>query len=306
MRRVLVIAGPTASGKSAFAADVAEQFGGVVINADSMQLYRPLRILTARPDDATMARVPHRLYGVLEATEIASAASWRERALAEIDAAGDRLSIVVGGTGLYLRALMKGLSDLPPVPAQIRAQAMARHAELGPLAFHAEVAARDPETAARLPPGDTQRLVRAWEVFEATGRRFSEWIANPVVPPPAGLTFHPIVLLPPRDELYATIDRRMASMLESRALDEVRDLGDLDPMLPIMKAVGVRELQVHLKGLESLENSLAAAQMETRRYAKRQMTWFRNQLPDATQFAQFYNPDRPEFFSFIRHFMLTV
>jgi tRNA dimethylallyltransferase len=306
MRPVLIIAGPTASGKSAFAADVAAAFDGVVINTDSMQLYRPLRILTARPDDATLARAPHRLYGVLEAEEIASAASWREMALREIEAAASKLPIVVGGTGLYLRALMRGLSDLPPVPKEIRAQAMARYAELGPEAFHAELAKRDPATATRLPPGDTQRMVRAWEVFEATGRRFSDWIANPVIPPPDGLAFHPVVLLPPRAALYATIDRRMATMPKTGAIEEARGLADLDPMLPIAKAVGARELLAYVKGLMSLNESLALAQRETRRYAKRQMTWFRNQMPDATRFEQFYNPEQPEFFSFIRQTLLTV
>jgi tRNA dimethylallyltransferase len=300
-RPVLVLAGPTASGKSGLATALAERLDGVVINADAMQVYRELAILTARPGPAELARAPHFLYGVLPANDPCSAARWRALALETIDAVAPRLPIVVGGTGLYLRALLRGLAPLPPVPAAVRAAAAARRRALGPEAFHREVAARDPAMAARLPVGDTQRLIRAWEIFEATGRPWSAWLAAPDQPPPSDLHFAVMVTAPPRAALYRAIDRRLAAMLEHGALDEVRALRDLDPALPIHKALGVRELARHLRGELDLADALAAAQQATRRYAKRQMTWLRHQLPGATWFdAQYSDQLDPEIFSFIR------
>jgi len=314
---VVVIGGPTASGKSAVALAVAEEFGGTVINADSMQVYRELAILTARPGPSDLVRAPHRLYGILGAAERCSAARWRSLALAEIAAShrDRKLPVVVGGTGLYLRALLDGLSPIPEVPAAIRAAALARLAALGAPGFHAELAGRDPVTAARLQPGDRQRLVRAWEVLEATGRSLADWqreAPRPGADEPA-LAPLTIVLEPPRLALYAACDARLARMVADGALEEVAALGrlGLDPALPAMKAVGVPELLAHLRGESELAPALAAAQQATRRYAKRQTTWFRHQLAAAERLevegvgAQFLERVRPRIFAIIRQFMLT-
>ena len=285
---VIVIGGPTASGKSGLAVDIAEAFGGTVINADSMQLYRELDVLTARPGAEDLARAPHRLYGVLPGSERGSAARWRALALAEIDAAqaAGRLPIVVGGTGLYLRALMDGLCDVPTIPEEIRTAARERHAALGGPAFRAELVARDPASE-RLNPGDTTRLVRAWEVLEATGRPLTDWQSAAPDGPPPGLRFQTYVIDPPRPDLYAMCDKRFAVMLERGALEEVcaLDALGLDPELPVMKALGVPELRAHLHGDLSLNAATTRAQQSTRHYAKRQVTWFRHQLLDKAAHA---------------------
>lgn len=278
---VVVIGGPTASGKSAMALDIAEAWGGTVINADSMQLYRELRVLTARPGAEDTARVPHRLYGVLPAAERGSAARWRDLALdaiGEASAAG-RLPVVVGGTGLYLRALMNGLSAVPPVPDAVRRAAHVRLATLGGVAFRDELVRRDPAQA-HLNPGDTTRLTRAWEVLEATGRPLSAWQRDAAEGAPPGLDFAVIVLDPPRDALYASCDGRFRAMVEHGALDEVRALDalDLPDGLPALKALGVLELRAHLTGVLPLDEAVERAQRSTRNYAKRQVTWFRNQI----------------------------
>ncbi len=311
------MAGPTASGKSALALELAEAFDGAIINADAMQVYRELEVLTARPDAAASARAPHRLYGVLPGAEPCSAGRWRDLALAEIAeaVAAGRLPIVVGGTGLYLRALARGLAPLPPVPAAQRRAARERHRELGGAAFHAALAARDPATAARLEPGDSQRLIRAWEVLEATGRPISAWQAEESGAA-ALYRFHCIALRPPRDALYAACDRRFLTMVEAGALEEVRALLalGLDPELPVMKALGVAELAAHLDAALPLETAIARAQQATRRYAKRQMTWLRTQLPrdfSSNQVspiaieAQFSESLRQEIFTIIREYVLT-
>ncbi len=278
---VLVLVGPTASGKSGLAIRLAQAFDGVIINADSMQVYRELRILTARPDEAALAQAPHRLYGTLSGREACSAGRWRDLAVAEIEAAraAGRLPLLVGGTGLYVRALQEGLAEIPAVPEAVRAAAVALHRELGGAAFQAELARRDPATAARLHANDSQRLVRAWEVFEATGRPLVEWQAD-AGSGGAPYRFLNLVLLPPRQELYARCDSRFHAMLEAGALGEVESLLALgiDPALPVMKAVGVAELARHLAGHLSLEEAVATAQRNTRRYAKRQYTWLRTQL----------------------------
>ncbi|MBI3516946.1 MAG: tRNA (adenosine(37)-N6)-dimethylallyltransferase MiaA, partial [Proteobacteria bacterium] len=258
-RPVLVIAGPTASGKSGLALALAERLDGALINADAMQVYRELRILTARPTQADLARAPHHLYGVLDAADACSAARWRALALEAIAAAAPRRPIVVGGTGLYLRALLRGLTPLPPVPAAVREAATARRRALGAEAFHREVAARDPVMAAKLPVGDRQRLIRAWEIFEATGRPWSAWLARPTEAPPSGLNFAVLALAPPRDALYRAIDARLVRMVDDGALDEVRAVMELDPALPIHKALGVRELARHLRGELAREAAVAAA-----------------------------------------------
>ena len=279
-RRVIVIGGPTGGGKSALALALAERLDGVVINADAMQVYRELRILTARPTDWQEGRVPHRLYGVLPAAQACSAASWRAMALAEIDAAAPRLPILVGGTGLYLSALMTGLPPVPEIPRPVRAAARDRHRVLGGVGLHAELATRDAAMAARLDPGDKQRLIRAWEVVEATGRSLAEWQQEPAGPP-AGLDFRPVLVAPPRTALYAACDARFLGMVEDGAMDEVRRLLalGLDRDLPAMKALGVRELGRHIAGELDLDRAITQAQQATRNYAKRQLTWFRHQPP---------------------------
>jgi tRNA dimethylallyltransferase len=270
-----------------------------------MQLYRPLEILTARPGPDLLRRAPHHLFGILDASERASAASWRDLALATISANEAKLPIIVGGTGLYLRALMHGLADLPAVPPDIREAATARYADLGPEAFHAELARIDPQTASRLPPSDRQRLIRAWEIYQATGRSLGDFLSHPVVPPPDDLVFHPVVLMPPRPALYAVIDARVEAMVERGVLAEIGTLAPLDPSLPILKSVGAREFLAHINGQCSLAESVQAAQQATRHYAKRQTTWFRHQMADATQFSKFYNPNDAEIYSFIRQNLLT-
>ena len=246
-----------------------------------MQVYRELRVLTARPGDADLARTPHHLYGVLPAAERCSAARWRSMAVAVLEDlhATGRVPVVVGGTGLYLRALMEGLADVPAVPEDMRRAARARRAALGAGAFHAELSARDPVMGARLDPGDTTRTLRAWEVLEATGRSLADWQALPADGPPPGFRFLPVFVDPPRDVLYARCDRRFGTMMDEGALDEVRALDTLglDPGLPAMKALGVPELRAHLRGDRALDDAVAHARMQTRRYAKRQVTWFRHQ-----------------------------
>ena len=224
---VVVVAGPTASGKSALALAIAERYGGTVINADSMQVYRELRILTARPSPEDEARVPHRLYGCISARDVCSAGRWRELAMAAIGeaAAAGRLPIVTGGTGLYLHALQHGLSPIPDVPEPVRAAARALHAGIGGLALHRLLVERDAATAEQLRPSDTQRLIRAWEVLEATGQGLAAWRRN--VPPVEGLSFLPLVLLPPRPWLYARCDARLVHMIGQGALAEVAALDKL-------------------------------------------------------------------------------
>ena len=307
---VLIVAGPTASGKSGLALAVAEEFDGVIVNADSMQVYRELRILTARPMPADEARAPHRLYGVLSASEACSAGRWRDMALAEIERAhaAGKLPIVCGGTGLYLKALTGGLSPVPEPPDEIREAMRARLGAKGSQALHRELSARDPEMAKRLEPADGQRIARALEVLEATGRSLAAWQAGPAEEPPAGLRFATILLAPPREALYARCDRRLKAMAEEGALDEVRRLTamGLAPDLPAMKALGVKEFADYLAGNRAFDEALAAAQQATRNYAKRQMTWFRNQIiADKMITTQFSESMLPEIFSFIRHFLLT-
>jgi tRNA dimethylallyltransferase len=312
---VVIVTGPTAGGKSGLALELAEAFDGVVINADSMQVYRELEILTARPGIEALARAPHRLYGSLSGREPCSAGRWRELARTEIAAAhaAGKLPLVVGGTGLYLRALIEGLAEVPEVPAALRDAAVARLRELGAPGLHAELAARDPVMAARLRPGDSQRLIRAWEVLEATGRSLAAWQAEaaPGLGVPA-CRFLRLVRLPPRAALYAACDARFLAMIERGALDELRALRELglDPRLPVMRALGLRELGQHLDGALSLDAAVARAQQATRNYAKRQMTWLRTQAPPEPvrtlvldeQYSKSLNP---KIFANIRRFLLT-
>jgi tRNA dimethylallyltransferase len=311
---VMMIAGPTASGKSALAAAVAAAWGGTVINADSMQVYRELEVLSARPGGAELAQAPHRLYGVLSGSEACSVGRWRELALAEVEAAlaAGRLPILAGGTGLYLKAFAEGLNEIPEVPAALRAAARAELAELGAEAFHARLAGRDPVMAGRLAPADRQRLLRAWEVLQATGRSLADWQAAPAAPAP--YRFARLCLLPPRQAIYAACDARLAAMVEAgSAQAEVRALLTLglDAALPVMKAVGVPELAGYLAGETDLAAALARAQQATRNYAKRQVTWLRHQVigNDPTVLVmetQYSESLREDFFAKIRHYLLTT
>ncbi len=309
---VVMIAGPTASGKSGLAAALAQALDGVVINADSMQVYRELSVLTARPSPAEVEKVPHRLYGTLSGAESCSAGAWRDSAMKEVAAALDagKLPILVGGTGLYLQGFEQGLNAVPAIPEDIRRATRAELAEGGAAALHGKLAERDPVMAARLSPNDGQRLARAWEVLAATGRSLAAWQAEE--PEPAPFHFIKLCLLPPREALYAGCDARLAAMLDQGALAEVESLLalDLDPGLPVMKALGVPELAAHLAGAESLESALARAQQATRRYAKRQMTWLRHQfLSNDTKImvieAQYSESLLPEILAKIRQILLT-
>ena len=276
----LIIAGPTASGKSALALAVARVVPAVIINADSMQLYRELRVLTARPGPEDEARAPHALYGVRPAAEAASVAWWRERALAEMAAAraAGRLPILCGGTGLYFKALTEGLSDIPPVPEAARAEARGLLAGEGPAALHARLAAVDPESAARLQPGDSQRLARAWEVWRGTGRGIAAWQTAAPGQPPAPYEFSALHVDPPREALRAAIGARWAAMLRAGAVEEVRALRALalDPALPAMRAHGVPEISAMLEGRMTEAEAGRRAVLAIGQYTKRQATWFRH------------------------------
>jgi tRNA dimethylallyltransferase len=279
----VLIAGPTASGKSAVALGLAEALGGIVVNADSMQVYRDLRVITARPTPDEEARVPHRLYGHVDAGESYSAGRWCEdlrRVLDEAAATG-RTPIVVGGTGLYFKALTQGLAAVPPIPTALRARVRQRIEQEGPEAVHADLARSDPAGAARIRAGDRTRVARAVEVLEATGRPLAEWHRlgwPPILDPD---TASKVFLAPDRQQLFDRIDARFDRMLHCGALEEVRALDGrgLDPLLPAMKAHGVPWLRRHLAGEISLEDAAAEGKRDTRRYAKRQGTWFRHQMP---------------------------
>jgi tRNA dimethylallyltransferase len=280
----ILIAGPTASGKSALALALAEKLGSTIVNADSMQVYRDLRIITARPSPGEEARVPHRLYGDLDARENYSVGRWCRdvgAALAEIEAQG-RVAILVGGTGLYFKALTSGLAAVPPIPGDIRERVRGRLASEGAAALHAELGRLDPVTAQRLMVNDRSRISRALEVVLATGRSLSDWHREglPALVDPKRAA--KIFLTCERKQLVARIETRFAAMLAAGALDEVRALAarKLDPALPAMKAHGVPWLIRHFNGEISLDEAAAGAIMDTRRYAKRQLTWFRNQMKD--------------------------
>lgn len=275
----LLIAGPTASGKSALALALAERCRGTVVNADSMQVYRELCIVTARPTPEEEARVPHRLYGVRPAAQAASVAWWRGAALAEMSQAraDGRLPILCGGTGMYFAALTHGLSDIPPVPPEARQEARRLLAEEGPAALHSRLAAADPETAARLRPSDSQRIARAFEVWRGTGRGLAAWQAAGGMGP-APWRFAAILIDPPREALRAAIAARWDTMLAAGAVEEVRALvaQGLDPALPAMRAHGVPELAAMLAGRMTREEASRRAILATGQYTKRQATWFRH------------------------------
>jgi len=291
--RAVLIAGPTASGKSAAALTLAEEAkqGGRlawVVNADSMQVYDALHVLTARPSAADEARIPHRLYGHASAETRYSVGAWLRDMQAVLEEAGkaDALIIAAGGTGLYFKALTEGLASIPPVPAALRRQLSEELAERGVSFLHERLRRSDAAAATAIRPGDPQRVVRALEVFEGTGRSILEWQGMRAAPPLLSLEAAArFVVDAPRPTIYQRIENRFDRMVEGGALDEVAALlrRGLDPDLPVMKAIGVRAFATHLRGAAALEDAVAQAKAESRRYAKRQTTWFRQQMRDWTR-----------------------
>ncbi|GJD43308.1 tRNA dimethylallyltransferase [Methylobacterium cerastii] len=276
----ILIAGPTASGKSALATALALRQGGVVVNTDSMQVYADLRVLSARPDRVEEARVAHRLYGHVDGAVNYSAGHFARDSAALLADLDGRLPIFVGGTGLYFRSLEEGLSDLPPVPDAVRTAIRSACEGRPTEALHADLAVRDPAGAARLRPSDRARVMRALEIHAATGRPIDAFHGQRVPGPLAGRRLQKIFLAPERDELRARIDLRFRAMTDRGALDEVAALHErrLDPLLPVMRAHGVPGLIAHLDGAIGLEEAIVRGQADTRRYAKRQFTWFRHQM----------------------------
>jgi tRNA dimethylallyltransferase len=275
----VLIAGATASGKSRAALELARATGGTIVNADSMQVYREAPILTAQPSAQDMTRAPHLLYGHVGVHELYSAgrfASDAQDALAK--AKGP--AIFTGGTGLYFSALIDGLSDIPPVPASVRAAARARLKRIGVAALHAELASRDPKTASGLRPSDPQRVLRAFEVFEATGRPLTDWQAGKGKPVLSGLKITKFVLDLPRPKLRERIDTRFRAMLDDGALEEAAALRGLDPALPAAKILGLRQILALQDGRMGRDEAVRDAVTATRQFAKRQMTWFRNRMAD--------------------------
>jgi tRNA dimethylallyltransferase len=285
-----LIAGPTASGKSALALALAEAEHGVIINADSAQIYRDLPILSAAPGEADLARAEHRLYGRRDGALPCSAAGWAELAKKEVQAAHDRgkLPILVGGTGLYLRTLLDGIAPVPPIDGEVRKQVRSRSVEEN----SAELKRLDPEASARLKPTDTTRIARALEVARSTGRTLKDWQSERAGGICDQVELRPLVLLPPRDWLYARCDKRFAAMVDHGAIAEVERLlsRGLDPDLPVMRAIGVPEIAAFLCQETDRQTMIAAGQQATRRYAKRQYTWFAHQPP--ADWPRF--PDPPE------------
>ncbi|MBB3018091.1 tRNA dimethylallyltransferase [Microvirga lupini] len=279
----VLIAGPTASGKSALGIRLAQALDGVVINADSMQVYRDLRVITARPTPDDEAQAPHCLYGHVDAAVNFSVGRYVADAVQVLrEIKGKSLPIFVGGTGLYFKALTEGLSGMPPVPEEVREQVRRESEGLETPELHHLLSERDPETARSLRPTDRLRLQRALEIFAATGRPLVSFHGAREPGPLADRPVVKLFLAPDRDELRRRIDRRFEAMMEQGALDEVRALGEryLDTMLPAMRAHGVPGLLAYLRGELSLDEAVAKGQGDTRRYAKRQFTWFRHQLPD--------------------------
>ncbi len=277
----VLIAGPTASGKSAAALELAEDIGGVVINANSMQVYHEAPILTAQPSADDRARVPHLLYGHVSAREVYSVGRWRDdaaKALGEARAMG-RVPIFAGGTGMYFMALTDGLSHIPATPDEVRDTARALLDDIGVEALHARLAERDPLTASKLRPSDPQRVLRAYEVLESTGRSLAQWQDAPGEPVLKDAHLAAFVLDPSRDTRRARIAERFEKMLDTGALDEARALEGLDPSLPAAKLLGLRPLQALAKGTLTREEALDGAITATRQFAKRQMTWFRHRMP---------------------------
>lgn len=286
MPQVYVVAGPTAGGKSARAIELARQHNGVIINADSMQIYDALPILAAQPSTDDRQKAPHVLYGMMPPNEDISAGLWVGMAREEIENAfaHGQTPIITGGNGMYIKALMEGLSEMPQVPMDVREHVNNLQKKLGNPGFYKELKKRDPEMAARFHPNHTARLVRAYEVLEATGKSLAVWQANDKNVPPDDWDFVVEVIMPERDVLIERCNRRFDQMLENGALDEVEDLadkiecGDVRPNALITKALGFKPLAAYLRGEISREEAIEKSQTQTRQYAKRQTTWFKNQL----------------------------
>jgi len=276
---IILIGGPTASGKSAFAMQLAQQKNGTIINTDAMQIYAGLPLLTAQPDPDDRAKIPHMLYEVTDPSEASSAGKWltlAQAAIADVLAEG-RTPILVGGTGLYFDALRGGLAEIPSIPENVRVQVEALYNDWGEEKFRSELAKKDKESALRIARNDRQRLIRAYEVTLYTKRPLSDWQKTGGAKQNfADAEIH--LLLPPRDQLYAACDKRFLSMIEQGAIEEVKNLvaRHLSPALPAMKILGVREITSYLRGETKLDEAISKAQQMTRNYAKRQMTWFRN------------------------------
>ena len=284
--KCIIICGPTASGKSALAIDLANKLQGEVINADSMQIYSQLEILTARPSFADLELVPHRLFGIRSLEEPCSVSIWQKMAMDSIKQviARGRVPIVCGGTGMYIRYLTKELASIPNIPSEFREKGMERLLSIGNEKFSEELIQRDPAMRNKISVGDSQRLIRAWEVLESTGKSLTEWQA--VNDKSTDINFYTISLMPDREYLYHSCNQRFLEFMERGALDEVVRIIDmkLDSTLPGMKALGLPQLTNYLEGNIDLDQAIEEAQRYTRRYAKRQMTWFRNQLkPDFLQ-----------------------
>lgn len=294
MTKIHIIGGPTASGKSAHALALAEQHDGIIINADSMQVYDDLPMLTAQPSEADKAAHSHEFYGYLHPNEDCSAGNWREHVeprIQEILESG-KTPIIVGGSGLYINALVYGLSPIPDMPEDIRAAASAKQKELGNPAFHEALAERDPIIAERLDEYNTARLVRAWEVLEATGKSLSEWQEQPLLGPPVDWEFDVTLVMPEREVLYDRCNKRFEWMIKNGALEEVEafntriEKGDIKPNALLCNALGVKPLTAYLKGEFTKAEAIERAQGETRRYAKRQVTWFRHQVKENKNVAK--------------------
>ncbi len=279
---IVLVQGPTGAGKSALALALAERLGGAIVNSDALQVYADWRVLSARPSPEEEARAPHFLFGHVDAAERYSVGRWLQDALDAIrgaQAAGQPV-IVVGGTGLYFRALTLGLAEIPDVPEEIRSGLAERIRTHGPEALHDELRAVDPDSAVRIAPADSARILRALSVFEAFGETITSLQAR-TAPPLPGARFFGLALTPPRESLYAAIDARFADMVEGGALEEARALlaRNLEPDLPAMKAVGAPPLFAHLRGEIGLDDAIALGARDTRRYAKRQFTWVAHQTP---------------------------
>jgi tRNA dimethylallyltransferase len=282
---ILVITGATASGKSALAMDIAQKQNGVILNADSMQIYHDLRIITARPTEADEAATEHRLYGIMDGAQHCTVARWIELVSKEIKDcfACGRLPILVGGTGMYLKSLMDGIAQIPEIHPEIRKALRERAAEEGIAPLYAWLCDVDLISAAKLKPNDAQRILRAAEVYEQTGTPLSSWLAMPPARAFPNATFHVQGVVRDRAEQYARINARFMLMMEDNALGEIRALHarKLSPELPIMRTLGVPELIAHLEGEMTLEDAITKGQQKTRNYAKRQGTWLRHQFPNA-------------------------
>lgn len=285
-KNILIVAGPTASGKSARAIELALERNGVIVNCDSLQIYNGLPILTAQPTQKDFETAPHRLYSYLHPNESCSAGNWRELVepiLYEIINEG-KIPIITGGSGLYIKALTEGLSPIPDVPQDIRDKSVELQKLLGNPNFHSELAKRDPEMANKLHPYHTARLVRAWEVFETTGKSLNEWQQKKRLSPPENWRFEIEVLIPERTVLHQRCNERLIQMLKNGVLDEIEEFNKkiqdsyIRPNVPLLKALGYKPLLEYIQGKKSKNSALEEAQAKTRQYAKQQVTWFRHQL----------------------------